>query len=232
MSEHDVVEKFKIINHPYNKYLNNQNGLKAKCDIPIHTLLGIYYGARLSRNEFSQMFKVKNEEYYGHKIYHADGEHDTMWLRLDKITYDQYQHQDFSTHKKYLGIAAGNDVETNNKPLLTKNEFDVLKEELIKKFKQDACTIDPTLMSMDKQRPLIMYCNDPRKNMFEPGMTDEDREYRNVKFVTIYVNCVGYYGVMSTKNIKKDEEIMLYYGSSYHNLMREMHRETYEQMNK
>ena len=68
MSEHDVVEKFKIGTHPYNEQLNNQNGLRAKCDIPSNALLGIYYGARFTRNDFSQMFKVKNKEYYGHKI--------------------------------------------------------------------------------------------------------------------------------------------------------------------
>lgn len=69
MSQHDVVEKFKIGTHPYTKYLDNQNGLQAKCDISINTLLGIYYGARVSTNEF--------EEYYDHKIYHANDCHHT-----------------------------------------------------------------------------------------------------------------------------------------------------------
>ena len=87
-----------------------------------------------------------------------------------------------------MDMAADNDDEPNNKPSLSKNEFDVLKQALINKFKDVYCAIDPTLMSMDKQRPLIMYCNDFRKNIFFHEMTYEDKKHVNVGFVNFHIH--------------------------------------------
>ena len=131
---------------------------------------------------------------------------------MDKITYEQYQHQDFSKHKDYLDLQVDHDLvadkdDNKSKSLLTDKEFDVLKQELTQQFKPIDCGVDPTIIPLDKQRPLIMYCNDPRKNIFSPKTTEEDKKYENVESVNIFVKGVHYFGVISTKNIKKRKKL-------------------------
>ena len=87
-----------------------------------------------------------------------------MWSLLEKITYNQYKHQDYSTHVNYVGLqgsvtiaADDHDTGKNKKQLLSKKDFGALKQKLSKQLNDIDCIVDPTLMTKDKQRPLTKY---------------------------------------------------------------------------
>ena len=215
------MEIFTIDNHPYNEHLNNQTGVRAKVDIPENTVLGIYHGVRIQDHEFTEKFPSKNKEYYKYKKYHFDGGNEKMIKLIESITYDQYYSQQFGSNDKFEGY-----VRSKSSPLmkefkpLARDKFDELKSNICKQLESDS-SIDSVMLE-DHKRPIIMYINDPRLNIFEETLTSEDKKYQNGGFYCFLLNGIKYTFALTDRDIKKNEEIMMYYGDCYHNLMNTM----------
>jgi len=62
--------------------------------------------------------------------------------------------------------------------------------------------------------PLVI-ANDPRADLSKPQMTEEDKGFQNAQFRNINVNGWPYLVVVNHKNIRKGDEITIYYGAGY-----------------
>ena len=105
---------------------------------------------------------------------------------------------------------------------MSESEFEKNKEDILKNlYLIGESSIDPLFLPENK-RPIIMYINDPRLNIFTHDMTKEDKKFENGWFYGVTVNGIDYTYAVANKDIKKGEEIMIYYGTKYHKLMNDM----------
>ena len=223
-----VLEKFTIKNHCHNTHLNNQSGVRAKIDIPANTVLGIYCGVWIHADELESMYPDTPDTNQNSIIYkyHFTIDTETMIKSMQILTYQNY----LDTHQcncvcKHCHIYYKDDNCKDCKVCkdckdcykMKEKQFLDLKDDIIKDLELnilDNSVVSPLLLPPEK-RPIIIYINDPRANILEPDLTEQDKKYQNAAFRGVVINGIEYTYAVTNRNIRKGEEIMIYYGQDY-----------------
>ena len=88
-------------------------------------------------------------------------------------------------------------------------------------------TIDPLegkLMNGPNGDLKLLYFNDIREDIFNPEPTEKDKQLQNTRFVIAKIFGWPSVFVITTKNIKKGEELLLDYGPEYSVLLKQNKR--------
>merc|ERR1712154_270778 len=76
--------------------------------------------------------------------------------------------------------------------------------------------VDPFIAgNWNSNELLLPLINDCRANIYNPNPTEEDNKYFNLEFVTVNVNGWPQTYLITTRDIKKGEELQTFYGKDF-----------------
>jgi len=170
----DVMEKYMIESYDRVPSLNGQFGIRAKMDIPRHTVVGQYIGVEYLEEEFHSAFS--------------------------------------GTQENALKNIYAFTLSVGDNPTTTK------KEEKLQKIVIDAHGFE---VDANGDKPLLIFINDCRKDISMENKTSDDQQIENVLFAKVSLNGWPSIFVITKREIKKNEQLMGFYGNDYFHAVKE-----------
>lgn len=190
-NQSEFIEKFGIDNNHRISQLNGRMGLRAKRDLPENTVLGQYCGIEYLLKEFEDVYNGTKQ-----------GDLKNIYAFNLEVLMPKQQ----NNNNNNIGNGNGND--DNGDLNMGNNEYIEGKKYQI--------VIDALLdINNTNNRILLTYINDCRSDISGESMQNNDKAYENIKFVKVFVNGWPMIFVVTSRDIKQNDEIMGYYGKEY-----------------
>ncbi|ETO09335.1 hypothetical protein RFI_28052 [Reticulomyxa filosa] len=185
LHQNKVLCKYQIKKHERIEALNGQIGIKAKMDIPKHTIIGQHYGVEFLCSEFEWLYGGTSEEWQHNTYAHT--------INVKEETFNNY-----------LKLTDKRQSRSQN------NRSDTTSVAIV---------IDPCSLRGTSQEPLLMFLNDCRLHIESVHATEQDLMHENVEFLSCTLNGWPTLFAWTSKDVKKEEELFLYYGKYYNEIM-------------
>ncbi|ETO15798.1 hypothetical protein RFI_21565 [Reticulomyxa filosa] len=195
VSCHDLIMAVTITNDPRIPSLNGENGVKAKMDIPIASVLVQYCGMEYLSTEFDEIYRDTTEQTSRNRYaFELAIEEKRILQRLEENDWTLngcHYKQDLCSHENCTPT-----IRVGNQHL---------------HFVIDGMGLNPC----NDVTNLWCLFNDCRKNINVQTPTTDDLRFQNCEFVQVTVDGWTSVFVVTNKYVKKGEDLMLYYGQTY-----------------
>ena len=208
----EVIEVYDIVDHDRIPALNGQKGLRARTFIGDGTILGEYYT--------KQMLSYDLDTLRGTKVFNDTNRYGfNASVQIEMPIKDVQRFQSSENTKKRARDEKSSEIDGLEPPQKRQkcNNNLVVNRRNRNYNKYESQIIDHTFhIVLDgysfKPRSKLLYMNDCRLNIEIETSTEQDEEYQNVKFMTVYIGNWPKILAVATRNIEEGEELLSYYG--------------------
>ena len=235
----EVLEVKKVENCELLPFLNGQNGLFAKIDIPKGTPIQQYFGIESGKKEWHQQYDGTDQRQQ-HESYLFEQCFTHSNVSESCIDGNAKKRRKLNPYRLRSSTQNGDDDESGNE-----NENKQLESDDVKQLRIEAQQLELRLFEEGKIRSLYIdpkaikggrlpdnhfasRCNDARKNIQSNRWTKIDKETKNCTFRSLRINRWPSVFLETTRDIKKGEQLFTDYGKKYGCLM-EREKEVREQ---
>ena len=203
MSDYDALPYYLVLEvflcgkeHRIVALRESQRGLRAKINIPKHTVIGHYVGVEYTEKEWEDTFPGSNEESV-RNVYAFN-----QTLRVPKENHNK-NHNHTGDAIEYDEVRMVIDGHGLNQMI-----------DRDKKSKKQSSQYSAHLL----------YINDCRQDINLEDPSDEDSKYWNVDFVSAEIDGYSMVFIVTRRDISKDEELLGWYGADYCKALKEHDR--------
>ena len=222
-----------LIKNSTNKNLEGQYGIKASKYIPKNTVIGQYIGIELTSNQFSYIHDL-TESHVASNQYAFEA---SFGISLKKLLYSKSKNnfKIKNTPKRQIETEVFLSVDEKYDPPRKRRKISKIKyykeeaedeykaendiSDLINKngqIKIDKIIIDGlAARKVNKFNNLIIFINDPRNNLSKKKLNHAEQQKTNIVFHLVLVNGWPSVFAITSKDISKNDELLVDYGKKY-----------------
>ena len=201
----DIVEKYKVYDHPRLRLENGTFGLKAKRAIPTGSVVGEYLGKYWIVEHLDSLYGTKSyndiNKYAFEELVEVKMPRERIryYQRSERMEGDEENEGDEVTEDEDIDMESNHNMREPPRKKQRKNE-----EEHTFNIVLDGVSM--------KQKGILCFMNDCRQDMECQKPSKDDKKHLNVRFVTSYHRGWPRIFGVAVKDIAAGEELLSFYG--------------------